>query len=121
MKNGGRREIMTRPGTEPFAKFKVGDKVRGRDALGIVDGQPGIVRAVHTSYPTAEDYEDLTNPGIVYAVQFMKGNFILADYQMDLLGKQQLFNFMFDFSHLDNNPEDGHYEPLEEELIRDDG
>ena len=40
---------------------------------------------------------------------------------MDLLGKQQLFNFMFDFSHLDNNPEDGHYEPLEEELIRDDG
>ena len=55
---------MIKPNTEPFAKFKVGDKIRGRDALGIVDGQPGIVRAVHTSYPTADDYEDLTNPGI---------------------------------------------------------
>ena len=112
---------MIKPNTKPFAKFKVGDKVRGRDALGIVDGQPGIVRAIHTTYPTADDYEDLTNPGIVYEVSFMKGTFLLKDYQMDLLGKQQLFNFMFDFSHLDNNPEDGHYEPLEEELIRDDG
>ena len=91
---------MIKPHTELFAKFKVGDKVRGRDALGIVDGQPGIVRGVHTSYPTPEDYEDLTNPGIFYDVQFMKGNFLLKDYQMDLLGKQQLFNFMYDFSHI---------------------
>ena len=104
---------MIKPGTEPFAKFKVGDKVRGRDALGIVDSQPGIVRGVHATYPTPEDYEDLTNPGIVYKVQFMKGYFLLKDYQMDLLGKQQLFDFMYDFSHLDNNSDDGHYEPLE--------
>jgi hypothetical protein len=68
---------MIKPNTEPFAKFKVGDKIRGRDSTGIVDSQPGIVRAVHTTYPTAEDYEDLTNPGIVYDVQFMKGNFLL--------------------------------------------
>ena len=86
-------------GMEPFAKFKIGDKIRGRDSTGIVDGQPGIVRDVRTSYPTAEDYEDLTNPGIVYDVQFMKGNFLLKDYQMDLLDKQQPFNFMYDFSH----------------------
>ena len=112
---------MIKPNTEPFAKFKVGDKIRGRDSTCIVDSQPGIVRDVHTSYPTSDDYEDLTNPGIVYEVSFMKGTFLLKDYQMDLLGKQQLFNFMFDFSHLDNNSEDGHYEPLEEELIRDDG
>ena len=45
-------------GIEPFAKFKVGDKIRGRDSTGIVDSQPGIVRAIHTTYPTAEDYED---------------------------------------------------------------
>jgi hypothetical protein len=91
---------MIKPNTEPFAKFKIGDKIRGRDSTGIVDGQPGIVRGVHTRYPTQEDYEDLTNPGIIYSVQFMKGNFLLQDYQMDLLGKQQLFNFMYDFSHI---------------------
>ena len=90
---------MIKPNTEPFTKFKVGDKVRGRDALGIVDGQPGIVRAVHTTYPTSKDYKDLTNPEIIYDIQFMKGNFLLKDYQMDLLGKQQQFNFMYDFSH----------------------
>ena len=45
-------------GIEPFAKFKVGDKIRGRDSTGIVDSQPGIVREVHASYPTPEDYED---------------------------------------------------------------
>ena len=43
---------MIKPNTEPFAKYKVGDKIRGRDSTGIVDGQPGIVRDVHTSYPT---------------------------------------------------------------------
>ena len=64
-------------GIEPFAKFKIGDKIRGRDSTGIVDSQPGIVRAVHTTYPTADDYEDLTNPGIVYEVSFMKGTFLL--------------------------------------------
>ena len=99
---------------EPFAKFKVGDKIRGRDPLGIVDGQPGIVREVHASYPTPEDYEDLTNPGIVYDVQFMKGNFLLKDYNMDLLGKQQLFNFMYDFSHIGKMREEQEFvEPLE--------
>ena len=103
---------MIKPGIEPFAKFKVGDKIRGRDSTGIVDSQPGIVRAVHTSYPTPEDYEDLTNPGIVYEVQFMKGSFLLKDYQMDLLGKQQLFNFMYDFSHI-AEMENGNSEPLE--------
>ena len=99
---------------EPFAKFKVGDKIRGRDPLGIVDGQPGIVREVHASYPTPEDYEDLTNSGIVYDVQFMKGNFLLKDYNMDLLGKQQLFNFMYDFSHIAKMREEQEFiEPLE--------
>ena len=105
---------MIKPNTEPFAKFKVGDKIRGRDALGIVDGQPGIVREVHTSYPTADDYEDLTNPGIVYEVSFMKGTFLLKDYQMDLLGKQQLFNFMYDFSHIAKMRDEQEFiEPLE--------
>lgn len=105
---------MIKPNTEPFAKFKVGDKVRGRDALGIVDSQPGIVRGVHATYPTPEDYEDLTNPGIVYKVQFMKGYFLLKDYQMDLLGKQQLFNFMYDFSHIAKMREQQEFvEPLE--------
>ena len=108
---------MTKPNTESFAKFKVGDKVRGRDALGIVDGQPGIVREVHTSYPTADDYEDLTNPGIIYSVQFMKGNFLLQDYQMDLLGKQQLFNFMYDFSHISMDKEAADWCANEEEFI----
>ena len=105
---------MIKPNTEPFAKFKVGDKIRGRDALGIVDGQPGIVRGVHTRYPTQEDYEDLTNPGIIYVVQFMKGEYLLQDYQMDLLGKQQLFNFMYDFSHIAKMREEQEFvEPLE--------
>ena len=99
-------------GIEPFAKFKIGDKIRGRDSTGIVDSQPGIVRDVHTSYPTSDDYEDLTNPGIVYEVSFMKGTFLLKDYQMDLLGKQQLFNFMYDFSHI-AKMKGGHSEPLE--------
>ena len=101
-------------GIEPFAKFKVGDKIRGRDSTGIVDSQPGIVRAVHTSYPTPEDYKDLTNPGIVYEVQFIKGSFLLKDYQMDLLGKQQLFDFMYDFSHIAKMIEQPEFvEPLE--------
>ena len=105
---------MIKPHTEPFAKFKVGDKIRGRDALGIVDGQPGIVRGVHTRYPAQEDYEDLTNPGILYVVQFMKGEYLLQDYQMDLLGKQQLFNFMYDFSHIAKMREEQEFvEPLE--------
>ena len=112
---------MIKPHTEPFAKFKVGDKIRGRDPLGIVDGQPGIVREVHASYPTPEDYEDLTNSGIVYDVQFMKGNFLLKDYNMDLLGKQQLFNFMYDFSHIAKmrneqdfvEPLSGYYDEIE--------
>ena len=105
---------MIKPNTEPFAKFKVGDKIRGRDSTGIVDSQPGIVREVLTSYPTAEDYEDLTNPGIVYSVQFMKGYFLLKDYQMDLLGKQQLFNFMYDLSHIAKMKDEQEFiEPLE--------
>ena len=61
-----------------------------------------------------EDYEDLTNPGIVYEVSFMKGTFLLKDYQMDLLGKQQLFNFMYDFSHIAKMREEQEFvEPLE--------
>ena len=54
---------MIKPNTKPFAKFKVGDKIRGRDALGIVDSQPGIVRAIHTSYPVS--YTHLTLPTIL--------------------------------------------------------
>ena len=47
-------------------------------------------------------------------VQFMKGNFLLKDYQMDLLGKQQLFNFMYDFSHIAKMREEQEFvEPLE--------
>ena len=108
---------MIKPNTEPFAKFKVGDKIRGRDSTGIVDGQPGIVRGVHARYPTQEDYEDLTNPGIIYSVQFMKGNFLLQDYQMDLLGKQQLFNFMYDLSHISMDKEAADWCANEEEFI----
>ncbi len=80
--------------------FKVGDKIRGKDALGIVDGQPGIVRGVHTRYPTQEDYEDLTNPSTIYEVQFLKGKYLLQDYQMEMFGKQQQFSFMYDFPEI---------------------
>ena len=44
----------------------------------------------------------------------MKGSFILADDQMDLRGKQQLFNFMYDFSHIAKMREQQEFvEPLE--------
>jgi hypothetical protein len=44
----------------------------------------------------------------------MKGNFLLKDYQMDLLGKQQLFNFMYDFSHIAKMRNEQEFvEPLE--------
>ena len=79
---------MIRPGMKKFRPFKVGDRIIGIDPLGVVNGQPGIVREVHTSYPTEEDYKELRNPGIVYDVQFIKGNFLLKDYNLDLLDNE---------------------------------
>ena len=79
----------------PKAQFASGDRVRGRDSLGIVDGLEGVVKRVRVSYPTHGDYADLTNPGIIYEVAFDESIYLLNGYQF-VDYRQESFDFMSD-------------------------
>ena len=85
-----------------FAQFRIGDRIRC-----LKNNQDGVVRGLLCTFPTSNTgilgYQDLTDPAIIYTVQFGDEDMLLWGEDMRSLQYQLCFDFMY--KHDDWDPQ----------------